>query len=316
MVSGWSVPSAFSKIASVPGGTEFVGRGRHRRECGRRLRLEEAEPLGDVSAVGPTVALRPIEASKAAVCYVRNTSAPAVRHRDQATSGSAGMRLRSDTSLTSMTSRIAAAASSREHAARTSSTTTATSASRSIPRSSLAMTMGSRGARKASEPPWYIKGSVQNEAGISTPRARRNEQAAAYCERLFVSFADYARRLAATPIKLLDAEKDAPLEYHDKLTVAKFVPTELRERLAAPASSFCVSGTSTGSLSCAPAKRRPLNRSSTAAQRRSLSRIRRSAATLWEPCAVPRCRRSPPRLRRSAPPARRPGPCSKPCPIR
>jgi Tfp pilus assembly protein PilF len=48
-----------------------------------------------------------------------------------------------------------------------------------------------------------------------------HEQAAAYCERLHVSFADYARRLEATPIKLLDAEKDAPLEYHDKLTVAK-----------------------------------------------------------------------------------------------
>ena len=48
-----------------------------------------------------------------------------------------------------------------------------------------------------------------------------HEQAAAYCERLSVSFADYARRLAATPIALLDAEKDAPLEYHDKLTVAK-----------------------------------------------------------------------------------------------
>ena len=48
-----------------------------------------------------------------------------------------------------------------------------------------------------------------------------HEQAAAYCERLSVSFAEYARRLAATPIKLLDAEKDAPLDYHDKLTVAK-----------------------------------------------------------------------------------------------
>ena len=48
-----------------------------------------------------------------------------------------------------------------------------------------------------------------------------HEQAAAYCERLSVSFADYARRLAAAPIKLLDAEKDAPLDYHDKLTVAK-----------------------------------------------------------------------------------------------
>ena len=47
------------------------------------------------------------------------------------------------------------------------------------------------------------------------------EQAAAYCERLFVTFADYMRRLAATPIKLLDTKKDAPLDYHDKLTVAK-----------------------------------------------------------------------------------------------
>jgi tetratricopeptide (TPR) repeat protein len=48
-----------------------------------------------------------------------------------------------------------------------------------------------------------------------------HEQAAAYCERLSVSFADYARRFEATPIRLLDAEKDAPLDYHDKLTVAK-----------------------------------------------------------------------------------------------
>jgi len=48
-----------------------------------------------------------------------------------------------------------------------------------------------------------------------------HEQAAAYCERLHVTFADYGRRLAAAPIKLLDAEKDAPLDYHDKLTVAK-----------------------------------------------------------------------------------------------
>jgi hypothetical protein len=31
------------------------------------------------------------------------------------------------------------------------------------------------------------------------------------------------------------------------------MPTELRERLAAPASSFCVSGTSTGVTSCGPA---------------------------------------------------------------
>jgi tetratricopeptide (TPR) repeat protein len=48
-----------------------------------------------------------------------------------------------------------------------------------------------------------------------------HEQAAAYCERLAVSFAEYTRRLAAAPIKLLDAERDAPFDYHDKLTVAK-----------------------------------------------------------------------------------------------
>ena len=48
-----------------------------------------------------------------------------------------------------------------------------------------------------------------------------HEQAAAYCERLEISCADYTRRLAAAPAKMLDAEKDAPAEYHDRLTVAK-----------------------------------------------------------------------------------------------
>jgi hypothetical protein len=48
-----------------------------------------------------------------------------------------------------------------------------------------------------------------------------HEQAAAYCERLGVSLAEYARRLETTPAKLLDAERDAPAEYHDRLTVAK-----------------------------------------------------------------------------------------------
>jgi tetratricopeptide (TPR) repeat protein len=56
-----------------------------------------------------------------------------------------------------------------------------------------------------------------------------HEQAAAYCERLSVSFLDYARRLAATPIKLLDAERDAPLDYHDKLTVAKTFSLAIEE---------------------------------------------------------------------------------------
>jgi hypothetical protein len=48
-----------------------------------------------------------------------------------------------------------------------------------------------------------------------------HEQAAAYCERLEIPLSDYAERFAAAPTKLLDAERDVPAEYHDKLTVAK-----------------------------------------------------------------------------------------------
>jgi tetratricopeptide (TPR) repeat protein len=48
-----------------------------------------------------------------------------------------------------------------------------------------------------------------------------HEQAAAYCERLDLSLAEYARRFAAEPARLLDTDKDAPAGYHDKLTVAK-----------------------------------------------------------------------------------------------
>ncbi len=48
-----------------------------------------------------------------------------------------------------------------------------------------------------------------------------HEQAAAYCERLDLSLAEYARRFAAEPARLLDTGKDAPAGYHDKLTVAK-----------------------------------------------------------------------------------------------
>jgi tetratricopeptide (TPR) repeat protein len=48
-----------------------------------------------------------------------------------------------------------------------------------------------------------------------------HEQTAAYCERLEISLAEYAKRFAAAPAKLLDAERDAPAEYHDRLTVAK-----------------------------------------------------------------------------------------------
>jgi tetratricopeptide (TPR) repeat protein len=48
-----------------------------------------------------------------------------------------------------------------------------------------------------------------------------HEQAAAYCERLDLSFVEYAKRLEAAPAQLLDADKDAPVRYHDRLTVAK-----------------------------------------------------------------------------------------------
>lgn len=48
-----------------------------------------------------------------------------------------------------------------------------------------------------------------------------HEQTAAYCERLEVSLAEYARRFEAAPARLLDTAKDAPGEYHDGLTVAK-----------------------------------------------------------------------------------------------
>jgi tetratricopeptide (TPR) repeat protein len=48
-----------------------------------------------------------------------------------------------------------------------------------------------------------------------------HEQAASYCDRLGVSFADYKKRFEATPGRLLDAPKDAPGDYHGGLTVAK-----------------------------------------------------------------------------------------------
>jgi tetratricopeptide (TPR) repeat protein len=48
-----------------------------------------------------------------------------------------------------------------------------------------------------------------------------HEQAAAYCERLDVSLAEYRKRFEASPARLLDAGKDSPSEYHDGLTVAR-----------------------------------------------------------------------------------------------
>jgi tetratricopeptide (TPR) repeat protein len=48
-----------------------------------------------------------------------------------------------------------------------------------------------------------------------------HEQAAAYCERLEISLALYRKRFEAAPARMLDSERDAPAEYHDRLTVAK-----------------------------------------------------------------------------------------------
>ena len=48
-----------------------------------------------------------------------------------------------------------------------------------------------------------------------------HEQAAAYCERLDMSLADYRARFDAAPAKFLDDTRHAAAEYHDGLTVAK-----------------------------------------------------------------------------------------------
>ena len=42
-----------------------------------------------------------------------------------------------------------------------------------------------------------------------------HEQAAAYCERLDISLADYGKRFEAAPARLLDDARHAPAEYHD-----------------------------------------------------------------------------------------------------
>ena len=44
-----------------------------------------------------------------------------------------------------------------------------------------------------------------------------HEQAAAYCERLDISLAEYRKRFEAAPARLLDDERHAPAEYHDGL---------------------------------------------------------------------------------------------------
>ena len=86
---------------------------------------------------------------------------------------SPGMRLRNDTSFTSITSRMRCAASAGDAPSGTSSVTTAISASRSRPHCGSRNGIPACGARNESAPPWYMSGSVQNEGGSSAPRARR-----------------------------------------------------------------------------------------------------------------------------------------------
>jgi hypothetical protein len=56
-----------------------------------------------------------------------------------------------------------------------------------------------------------------------------HEQAAAYCERLDISLADYRKRFEAAPTRLLDDARHAPAEYHDGLTVAKTFALAIEE---------------------------------------------------------------------------------------
>jgi tetratricopeptide (TPR) repeat protein len=48
-----------------------------------------------------------------------------------------------------------------------------------------------------------------------------HEQAAAYCERVGTTLAEYKKRFEATPVAVLDSAPDASREYHDGLTVAR-----------------------------------------------------------------------------------------------
>jgi tetratricopeptide (TPR) repeat protein len=56
-----------------------------------------------------------------------------------------------------------------------------------------------------------------------------HEQAAAYCERLDLSLAEYRKRFESAPTRLLDDTRHAPAEYHDGLTVAKTFALAIEE---------------------------------------------------------------------------------------
>jgi tetratricopeptide (TPR) repeat protein len=56
-----------------------------------------------------------------------------------------------------------------------------------------------------------------------------HEQAAAYCEKIDVSFAEYRKRFEQAPARLLDDKHYAPLEYHGGRTVAKTFTLAINE---------------------------------------------------------------------------------------
>jgi hypothetical protein len=66
-----------------------------------------------------------------------------------------------------------------------------------------------------------------SEALAGLPLA--HEQAAAYCERLDISLAEYRKRFEAAPTRLLDDQRHAPADYHDRLTVAKTFALAIEE---------------------------------------------------------------------------------------
>jgi hypothetical protein len=77
--------------------------------------------------------------------------------------------------------------------------------------------------------------------------------------------------LAELRAKLIEERGETSLTSPRPLSRCSIVLTELRERLAVPASSFCVTETSIVSPSSGPAWRCPPSLKSAAAQRRSLS---------------------------------------------
>jgi len=56
-----------------------------------------------------------------------------------------------------------------------------------------------------------------------------HEQAAAYCERLDISFPDYEKRFEAAPVRPLDDAPHAPAEYYDGRTVVKTFALAIEE---------------------------------------------------------------------------------------